>query len=125
MMLVLGLVGIRFFINVIRLPKAIMIPVILTFTVIGSYAINNSIFDVAMMCFLGFAGYLLRINNIPLAPVVLALILGPIGENALLQTLSITHGNPLLILTRPICIVLFAITLLSLFFSTRKKRIVE
>ncbi len=125
MMLVLGLVGIRFFINVIRLPKAIMIPVILTFTVIGSYAINNSIFNVAMMCFLGFAGYVLRINNIPLAPVVLALILGPIGENAFLQTLSITHGNPLLILTRPICIVLFVITLLSLFFSTRKKRIVE
>jgi putative tricarboxylic transport membrane protein len=125
MMLFIGLGGIRFFVKIIKLPNAIMIPVILTFTIIGSYAIKGSIFDVGLMLVLGLIGYLMRVNSMPVAPTVLALILGPIGENAFLQTLSITHGQPWMIFTRPICLVLLAITVLSIVFSMRKNRIVE
>lgn len=125
MILGIGLGGLRFFVKIIKLPDAIMVPIILTFAIIGSYAINASIFDVGLMLFLGIIGYLMRLNDMPLAPLVLSLILGPIGESAFLQTLSITHGQPWLIFARPICLILFSITVLSLVFSFRKTRITE
>lgn len=107
------------------MPNAVMIPVILTFSIIGAYAINASIFDVGLMFFLGLIGYAMRLNSIPIAPTVLALILGPIGEDAFQQTVSITHGQVWMIFSRPICIVLLVVTVLSVFFSLRKNRIVE
>lgn len=124
-MLLIGLFGIKYFVKVIKIPSAILIPIILTFTVIGSFAIHNSIFDVLAMCALGFLGYILRLNEVPLAPIVLAKILGPIGEQALIQTLSITHGNILIIFTRPICLVLLIITVASVYFSRKKSKITE
>jgi putative tricarboxylic transport membrane protein len=125
MMLFLGLGGVRFFVKIIKMPNAVMIPVILTFSIIGAYAINASIFDVGLMFFLGLIGYAMRLNSIPIAPTVLALILGPIGEDAFQQTVSITHGQVWMIFSRPICIVLLVVTVLSVFFSLRKNRIVE
>lgn len=125
MILAIGLGGLKFFVKIIKLPDSIMVPIILTFAIIGSYAINASIFDVGMMLVLGLIGYLMRLNEMPLAPLVLSLILGPIGEAAFLQTLSITHGQPWLIFTRPICLVLFSITILSLVFSFKKARITK
>lgn len=125
MMLGIGLGGIRYFVKIIKLPNAIMVPIILTFAIIGSYAINANIFDVGLMLALGVIGYLMRLNEVPVAPLVLALILGPIGENAFLQTLSITHGKPWMIFQRPICLILFIVTTLSLVLSFRKTRIVE
>ena len=125
MMLFLGLGGVRFFVKIIKMPNAVMIPVILTFSIIGAYAINASIFDVGLMFFLGLIGYVMGLNSIPIAPTVLALILGPIGEDAFQQTVSITHGQVWMIFSRPICIVLLVITVLSVFFSLRKNRIVE
>lgn len=125
MMLFIGIGGVRFFIKIIKMPNAVMVPVILTFSIIGSYAINGNIFDVGLMLALGLIGYLMRINSMPIAPTVLALILGPIGEVAFQQTVSITHSKVWMIFTRPICIVLLVITVLSVIFGLRKNRIVE
>lgn len=122
-MLLIGVLGIRYFIKVIKIPNSVLIPIILTFTVIGSFAINNSIFDVSVMCALGFLGYILRLNDVPLAPIVLAKILGPIGEQALTQSISITHGNILMIFTRPICLILLLITIASVYISRKKSKV--
>ena len=125
MMLLIGIIGVRFFVKIIKMPNAIMIPVILTFSIIGAFAINGNLFDVGLMLALGLIGYVMRLNSIPIAPTVLALILGPIGETAFQQTLSITHGQPWMILLRPICLVLLIITFLSVIIGLRKKNIIE
>ncbi len=120
-MLLVGLAGVRLFAKVLKLQTNVLVPVIITFAVIGSYAINNSVFDVGLMFVLGLIGYLMRINGFPIAPVVLALILGPIGENAFIQSLSMFNNNLILFFTRPLSVVLIILTVFSLVMSIRRE----
>jgi len=107
LMLIIGLSAIRILVKILQVPKYVLAPVIISFAIIGSYAINNSVFDVGLMFVLGIIGYIMRLNDFPIAPVVLALILGPIGEKAFIQTLQIYSGNSVsVILTRPISVVI-------------------
>jgi len=119
-MLLLGVWGIKYFEKLIQLPSTIMIPIILVFTVVGSFAINENVFDVFLMLVLGIIGYFMRLNGLPLAATVLAMILGPIGEEAMIQTISITHGQIWQLFTRPICLVLLVITILSVVMTARQ-----
>ena len=99
-----------------------IIPIIFVFTLVGSFAVSSNIFDVELMLVLGLIGYLMKLNGLPLAPTVLAMILGPIGEEALIQSIQITHGNLLIIFVRPICIVLLVFTILSLVITLRQNK---
>lgn len=119
MMLALGLGGIRVFLRLLNIKKAVLVPLVLTFAVVGSYALNIRVFDILVMFVLGLLGYLMRKNGFPLAPAVIAVILGPIGEDALLQSMSIFGGNMWLFFTRPICLFFIAVTVLSIAMSVR------
>ena len=79
-MLAIGLWGCKIFANIARLSDAILIPSIVVLCVVGSYAINNNIVEVIIMCIFGVIGYLVRKFDLNAAAIVLGLILGPIGE---------------------------------------------
>ncbi len=110
--LILGLYFAPLFAKVSTVSNAILIPAIAMLSVIGSYAINNSIFDVGLMLFFGIAGYFLHKAGFSLGAIVLGLILGPIAELGFGQSLIISNGSPLIFFTRPISIILWIIIIL-------------
>lgn len=101
--------------NVVRVRREVLVPVIITLTVVGSYACNRSWFDVGVMFVVGFLGYLLLKVGFPLSPIALGLILGPIFEKAFTQSGIILKGDWSLLFTRPICVFFMVIIVISLF----------
>jgi putative tricarboxylic transport membrane protein len=105
---------IRLIIKVIVVPQQIMVPVLLVLCTIGSYALNNRIFDV--YCFLGFGllGYFLDHLKFPVLPVILGLILGHMAEEQLRLAITLSKGSYWPFFTRPISLVLIVISVASL-----------
>ena len=102
-----------FFAAILRIPFAILTPLIVIVCAIGSYAVHNNMIDVWYMVIFGVLGYVFKKLDYPLAPLVLALVLGDLAENALRQSLIMSQGSLTIFLTRPIA---GAITAVALFF---------
>ncbi|WP_315115837.1 tripartite tricarboxylate transporter permease [uncultured Clostridium sp.] len=100
-------------------PKVIWVVVVL-FCIIGSYALNNSLFDVGVMLISGLVGFLFRKLDIPLGPFILALLLGPIAESNFRRSLALSSGDYLIFISRPISIVLFIFAIVSLLYTPVK-----
>jgi len=98
----LNLPLISIWVKLLKVPYRVLFPLILFFCIIGSYSINNNIFDVFIMLIFGIIGYLFRKHEYEPAPLVLALILGPMIENSLRQSLLISGGNFLIFFEKPI-----------------------
>ena len=116
----MGLVGMlasRYVVNVVKVPYAILAPVIVVLSVVGAYAINISFVDCCVMLAFGFVGYYMRKFDFPTAPVVLGLILGDMAEQGLLRLIIMSKDTNLLVyyLSRPICVVLLAMIILAVF----------
>ena len=105
MLLVLNLPLVGLWARLVRVPYAVMAPLILLFSVLGAFSVRNSFGDVGMALAFGAVGYLMVKLGYPTAPLVLALILTPMLENALRQSLSMAAGSPLIFVTRPIAVV--------------------
>lgn len=88
-----GMIALRVFAPVLRLPPALIAPIVICLSVIGVYTIQNSIFDIFALLGFGLIGYLLQATGFPLAPVVLGLILGPMAEQQLRLALIIARGD--------------------------------
>ena len=101
------------FAAILRIPFAILTPLIVVVCAIGSYAVHNSMIDIWYMLIFGVVGYVFKKLDYPLAPLVLALVLGDISENALRQSLIMSQGSLAIFVTRPIAGV---ITAAALFF---------
>jgi putative tricarboxylic transport membrane protein len=117
MLLVLNLPLIGLWVKVLQIPYSMLFAVILAFTLIGSYSVNNSAFDVMILTLFGFLGYVFKKLDFPLAPVALTFILGPMMELALRQSLIMSQGDMTVFLTRPISCSLLALAVLVLFSS--------
>ena len=117
MLLVLNLPLIGLWVKVLKVPYRILMPLILLFCLIGSYSLNNNIWDVVVMVVFGFVGYILRKFKYEEAPLVLAFILGPLIETNFRQSLIMSDGKLSIFVTRPISAVALVITAL-LFIST-------
>jgi putative tricarboxylic transport membrane protein len=104
------------FAAILRLPFAILIPLIVYVCAIGAYAVNNSMLDIWYMLIFGVVGYFFRKLDYPIAPMVLALVLGDAAESALRQSLIMSQGSPLIFFANPISAVLVLLSL-SLFLS--------
>jgi putative tricarboxylic transport membrane protein len=117
LMLFVGVILIKLTINLLRVPNYVLNPVIIVFSVAGTYAMQNSFFDVGLMLGFGLLGIFMGKFGFSVIPLVLALILGPIAENAFSQSVSMLDGNLLLFATRPICLVLIVLTLASAIFG--------
>jgi putative tricarboxylic transport membrane protein len=101
-----------FFAAILRIPFAILTPLIVVVCAIGSYAVHNNMIDIWYMLIFGVIGYVFKKLDYPLAPLVLALVLGDMAENALRQSLIISQGSLAIFLTRPISGVITAVAIL-------------
>ncbi|HYR19231.1 MAG TPA: tripartite tricarboxylate transporter permease, partial [Myxococcales bacterium] len=97
------------FAAILRIPFAILTPFIVLICAIGSYAVHNNMIDIWYMIIFGVVGYVFKKLHYPLAPLVLALVLGDLAENALRQSLIMSQGSPLIFLNRPIAGVITAV----------------
>lgn len=116
MLLVLNLPLIPVWVKFLKIPYPIPFPFIFLFRLIGVYTINNNIFDIYVMIAFGIVGYLSRKFEFEAAPLILAVVLGPMMEKALRQSLIMSKGNFSIFFSRPICAVLFGIAILLLIF---------
>ena len=114
MLLVLNLPLIPMWVQVLKIPNKYLYPLILLFCLIGGYTINNNVFDVFVMIIFGAVGYLFRKFEFEGAPLMLALVLGPLLNLNLRQALLISEGNFIDFFTRPISAVTLGIAILFL-----------
>ncbi len=122
---IFGILGSNLILKAINLPKWALVPFIAVLCVVGSYAIQNNIYDVAIMLVFGVIGYLFEKGGFPTGPIVLAIILGPMIERNLRQALVITGGFfPFLssLVTRPISLVLLILVVLSFWLQSKVMR---
>jgi putative tricarboxylic transport membrane protein len=126
MLLVLNLPLIGLWVKILKIPYRLLFPLILLFCLVGAYSLNNNTAEVAMMVIFGVLGYFLRKFKYPLAPAILALVLGPMLEKALRQSLLMSVGSGWIFVTRPISLVTllisFALLASSLLPWMRKKQ---
>lgn len=114
-LIILNLPLVGLWARLLRIRYQYLYPGILLFCILGSYSLNQSVFDVGVMIVFGILGYLFRKLDWPLAPTVLALVLGPMMERTLRTSLEISAGNFGIFIQRPIAAVLLALTALILF----------
>ncbi len=103
----LPLIGI--WVALLRIPYALLFPMILVFCAIGTYSLNNSVFEVALMAGLGVLGYLFRKFGCEVAPLMLGFVVGPMLEEHLRRALLLSQGDPSVLVTRPISAALFGL----------------
>lgn len=118
-LLVLNLPMVGLFVNLLRIPYAYLYPCILAFCILGCYSVSNSTMDVWIMLAMGGVGYLLRKFGYDLAPVALGLVLGPMLELSLRQSLALSGGSWGIFFERPIAAVMLGFGALLLFFALK------
>lgn len=125
-MLIVGLIGIRFFTKAITIRKSILLPTIFILSIVGAYSMRNNIFDVWLALSFGLIGYFLHRYRFPISPILLALILGPMAEANLRRALIIADNSLIDIISRPITAIFLILAVASLITSLlRQKRIKE
>lgn len=113
-MCIIGLVGAKYFAKLIGFPKKYLIPAILVFCLVGSYAISNSIFDIWVLIISGIVGFIMRKLAFPIAPIVLGMILGPLFESNFRRSLMLSGGNWATFVQRPISLGFLIVVVLVL-----------
>ena len=129
MLLALNLPLVGIFVSLLRIPYAYLYPLIIMFCIVGVYEVNHSIVDVWIMLIMGILGYALRKFNFDPAPLVLGLVIAPILEQSLRQSLIMSNGNYLIFFSRPIslgllivCAVLLALSALAFMLKQKDWR---
>ncbi|MGE6606757.1 tripartite tricarboxylate transporter permease [Halomonas sp. NPDC076908] len=112
---------IPFLVKLLRVPPAFMIPVIAVVCVVGSYSVNNSMFDVWFMLGAGVVAFFMNVAKYPVAPLLLAFVLTPRLETSLRQALDISRGDPSIFFGSPIATSLLSITLLFFLYPLLAK----
>lgn len=121
------ILGVRLFPKVLAVPMAILIPIILVLSLIGSYAIQgqailSAIFNMGVALSLGILGYFLKKGGYPIAPIVLGLILGGMFEENFRRAVKLAGGNYFVFFTKPIAILFIALAIFSIALPLLKKR---
>ncbi|SEF46282.1 tripartite tricarboxylate transporter permease [Bosea lathyri] len=111
LMLPLGWAIIKVASRVLQVPRKVLMPIILLFAIVGSYAINNSLFDVGLMLGFGVLAFVMEENGFPVAPVILGVVLGPLLEEYFINSMIKSDGSLIGLFNRPIAAVLAAITI--------------
>jgi putative tricarboxylic transport membrane protein len=101
MLLALNLPLVGLWVKLLRVPYNILALLVVVICIVGAYSVNNSTFDVGVMIVFGILGYVLRKGGFPAAPLILAMILGPILERSLQQAMISSAGDPLIFLQKP------------------------
>ena len=110
-LLPLGWVLIKVAKQILRVPTGILMPIILMFCIVGSFAINNSVFGIGIMLVLGVLGFVMEENGYPVAPAILGLVLGPMLEQNFITSMIKADGDLLAFFERPIAAGLGVLTI--------------
>ncbi len=113
-LLLLNLPFVPFFASILRIPKKILLPLVMLFCITGMYTVNNSVNDIWLMLSMGVLGYLMRKWVYDAAPLLLALVIGPKMEVAFRQSLMLSHGDFGVFVERPFSLAFLVVTLLFL-----------
>ncbi|TFI44419.1 tripartite tricarboxylate transporter permease [Rhodococcus sp. 1R11] len=107
--------------QLLKIPKNYLYAGISVFAALGVYASSASIVDLIFMLGLGIVGFMMRRYDIPLAPVLIAVILGPLAEESLRRALAVSEGDPSILVSSGITIVLYALMIIAVVFSIVSK----
>jgi putative tricarboxylic transport membrane protein len=119
--LVVNIAFIPLFIWMLRTPFTILAPMIFVLSIVGGYAAMNDMFDIWLLLVFGFGAFFLRKFDYPVAPAVLAIVLGPIAEPTLRQSLLLSSGDPTIFFTRPIAAPIMVIAILLILLPALKQ----
>jgi TctA family transporter len=114
-MVPLGILCIKVAKRILKVPRNILMPLILLFCIVGTFAINNTLFDVGIMLAAGIIAYVLEANRFPIAPAILGVVLGGMLEENFITSMIKSNGDLGAFFTRPIAMVLAAVTVLVWF----------
>ena len=121
----IGMAGIQFFARVIMVDRSILTPSIFVLSAVGAFAMRSNIFDVYTTLAFGVMGYVMARYDYPLSPILLALILGPMAEANLRRAMVISGGDPAILVSRPIAVVLMVLAVVSLILAIKGHQKVE
>lgn len=110
----LALIVVNFLKKIIQINKDILYPIVIVFSIVGAFAINNSTEAIFVMLIMGLLGYFLQKNHYPISPIILGMILGPMLERNLLASLTKSDGSLIAFVERPVSAVLACCCLLVL-----------
>ena len=99
-------------VKLLKIPEALLYPMILAFSTLGVYSLSRNVFDLYMMFGIGVLGFMLRRYKYPLAPVVLGLVLGPMLETEFRRALTGSRGDWTVLINRPMAATILALALL-------------
>jgi len=111
-LLPLGFLAIRLSKQILRVPRRVLVPIILMFCIVGSFAINNSVFGVSVMLVMGVLAYIMEENGFPVAPTILGIVLGTMLEDNFMSSMIKADGELLGFFSRPIAATLGVIVIL-------------
>jgi putative tricarboxylic transport membrane protein len=109
-----------FLAKLMYVPRSVLLPIILACCVIGSFALNNRGFDVAVMLGFGVVGYGMQRLKIPLAPFVIGFVLAPIAEKKLCEGLMLSGGSYEPLVSEPVSLIFLIISAAILILTIRK-----
>jgi putative tricarboxylic transport membrane protein len=114
MLVILNILFVPLFVRALMIPYTVLAALIVLFCIVGVYSLNFSIFELWIMLLFGIIGYLMRKLEFPSAPIVLAMVLGPMMETNLRQSLLLSQGSFAIFFTRPISAVLAVLVIVFL-----------
>ncbi|MFG6147822.1 tripartite tricarboxylate transporter permease [Halobacillus sp. B23F22_1] len=121
-LLVLNLPLIPYISKLLKIPRPLLISLVIIFSLIGVYSVSFNIFHLYVLLIFGVIGYLMRLTSFPAAPFILAFILGGMMEQSLRQALTASNGNYMVFITEPISLTLLIISLLSFLVPLVRRR---
>jgi len=119
-LLILNLPLVGWWAKLLKIPYQTLLVLILIFCIVGAYSLDNSVFDIGVMIVCGILGYAFKKLDFPLAPLILTLILGPMLERSLRESLSMSQGDYTTFFTRPISLFFLIVTAIILITSGRR-----
>ncbi len=115
MLLIMNLPLIKLWVQIVKVPSHLLYPLILVFMVVGSYSVSRSMFDVWVLLAFGLLGYLAKLIDFPVVPIAVTIILGPMIEKALRQSIQVSGGDPSVFVRSPVAAIFITLALLVLF----------
>jgi TctA family transporter len=122
-MIPLGMLCIKVAKRILRVPREVLMPLILLFCIVGTFAINNTVFEVGVMLVAGIIAYVLEANRFPIAPAILGVVLGGMLEENFITSMIKSNGSLGAFFSRPIALGLAVVTLLVWFMPLALKAI--
>jgi putative tricarboxylic transport membrane protein len=122
MLLVLNLPLAALWVRLLSIPREHLYAGLLVLASVGAYSVNRSLFDVGLLYVVGFAGFAMRCYDIPLAPAIIGVILGPMAEQQFRRALAAADGSPAIFATRPLAAALLAAAAAIVVWSYLRRR---